>query len=187
MLLALLLAQQGIPSLILEAWDRLDERLRATQYGVPATRVFRRAGLLQDFRDAGIGSFPYICWRNVKDDGKRITGIDLSTAKDEEDRMTVLPLNMMIQIIYKHCTERTNGLVDIRFSHKVVDIGQDDTKAWVDVVAGATDEGKRMRFEADYVVGCDGGSSTVRKRLFGRDWPGETFDCKLMVQNVCLF
>lgn len=187
LLLALLLSQHGIPSLVLEAWDRLDERLRATQYGVPATRIFRRAGLLKDFRDNGIPTFPYICWRNVKDSRKKLTGIDLWTVKDEEDRMTILPLNMILQIMYKHCMERGKGLIDIRFNHRVTNVGQDDSKAWADVEAGQPGMvPSNLRFEADYVIGCDGGSSTVRKCLFGRDWPGETFDCKLMVQNVCI-
>ncbi|KAK5259305.1 hypothetical protein LTR40_006227, partial [Exophiala xenobiotica] len=50
----------GIPSLVLEAWDRLDERLRASQYGVPATKIFRRAGILDDIREQSIPSFPSI-------------------------------------------------------------------------------------------------------------------------------
>lgn len=99
--------------------------------------------------------------------------------------MTVLPLNMILQIMYRHCLERGKGLIDIRFNHRVTNVGQDESKAWADVEAGAPGlEKKPLRFEADYLIGCDGGSSTVRKCLFGRDWPGETFDCKLMVQNV---
>ncbi|PWI72816.1 hypothetical protein PCL_09831 [Purpureocillium lilacinum] len=73
LLLAILLAQSGIHSTVLEAWDRPDERLRATQYGVPATRVFRRAGLLDDIRARSITSFPYICWRSVRT-GERLAG-----------------------------------------------------------------------------------------------------------------
>ncbi|KAK7897644.1 hypothetical protein LTR67_004274 [Exophiala xenobiotica] len=60
LLLALLLSQHGIPSLVLEAWDRLDKRLRASQYGVPATKIFRRAGILDDIREQSIPSFPSI-------------------------------------------------------------------------------------------------------------------------------
>jgi 2-polyprenyl-6-methoxyphenol hydroxylase-like FAD-dependent oxidoreductase len=185
--LALLLSQHGIPSLVLEAWDRLDERLRATQYGVPATRIFRRAGLLEDFRAASIPSFPYICWRSVNDVDKRLIGIDLTTVQDEEDRMTILPLNEILKIMYRHCKEKGKGLIDIKFNHKVTDVGQDEARAWADVEVGASGEAKtKLRFEADYLIGCDGGSSTVRKCLFGRDWPGETFACRLMVQNVSL-
>ena len=98
LLLALLLSQHGIPSTVLESWDHLDERLRATQYGVPATRIFRRAGILDDIRAVSIASFPSICWRRVSDH-QRLTGIDLSVVKDHPDRMTILPLNQIIQIV----------------------------------------------------------------------------------------
>ena len=181
LLLALLLAQHGIPSTVLESWDKLDQRLRASQYGVPATRVFRRAGILDDIRAISIEAFPYICWRRVSDH-QRIAGIDLSVVKDHPDRMTILPLAQIIGIMYRHCTEKYKDLVDIQFNHNVVDVGQDDRKAWVDVEIG--DSKARTRFEADYVVGCDGSRSVVRHALFGREWPGITHDCHLLVQNV---
>jgi 2-polyprenyl-6-methoxyphenol hydroxylase-like FAD-dependent oxidoreductase len=185
LLLALLLSQHNIPSVVLESWDRLDERLRATQYGVPATKIFRRAGILDDIRAVSIASFPSIAWRRVSDH-EILTGIDLSVVKDEPNRMTILPLNEIIQIMYRHCMEEGKGLIEVKFNHKVVATGQDDNSAWVDVEAGAEDEAKETkRFTADYVIGCDGGSSTVRKTLFGREWPGQTFDFRLMVQNVC--
>lgn len=83
LLLALLLAQRNIPSIVLEGYDYLDTRLKATQYGVPATRVFRRAGILEDIRAASIGSFPTIKWRRVSDK-KVLTGIDMSCVKDHQ-------------------------------------------------------------------------------------------------------
>ena len=95
--------------------------------------------------------------------------------------MTILPLNDILQILYKHCTENSKGLIDIKFNHKVVGVSQDEGKAWADV---EVEQGENKRFEADFVIGCDGGSSTVRKCLFGRNWPGQTFDCRLLVQNV---
>ena len=99
--------------------------------------------------------------------------------------MTILPLSQIIEIIYKHIQEKGNGLADVRFNHRVVAIGQDEDKGWVDVEIG--EEGtatEKARYEADYVVGCDGGRSAVRHALFGRDWPGLTHDCHLLVQNV---
>jgi 2-polyprenyl-6-methoxyphenol hydroxylase-like FAD-dependent oxidoreductase len=181
LLLSLLLAQHSIPSLVLESWSTLDTRLRATQYGVPATRVFRRAGLLDDIREISIESFPYICWRRVSDH-ERIAGVDLSVVKDHPDRMTILPLNQIIGIMYRHVTEKYGDLVDVRFNHRVVNAGQDERAAWVDVEAG--EEKEHRRFEADYMIGCDGSRSAVRHALFGREWPGVTHDCHLLVQNV---
>lgn len=181
LLLALLLAQRNIPSIVLEGYDYLDTRLRATQYGVPATRVFRRAGILEDIRAASIGSFPTIKWRRVSDK-KVLTGIDMSCVKDHPDRMTILQLGEIIKIMYTHCLERGKGLIEVKFQHRVTKVGQDEEKTWADVEVG--EEKKNVRFEASYMVGCDGATSAVRKSLFGRQWPGQTFDYQFIVQNV---
>ncbi|KAJ9418030.1 hypothetical protein QL093DRAFT_2041214 [Fusarium oxysporum] len=183
LLLALLLAQKNIPSVVLESWPHLDTRLRATQYGVPATRVFRRAGILDSIRKASIAKFPSICWRRVSDHEKLIS-LDLSLVEDDPDRMTILPLGEIIQILYQHCVEKGQGLIDVKFNHEVTNVGQDDKSAYVDV--NIKDEGKKekVRLTADYIVGCDGASSAVRRSLFGRDWPGHTLPYRFVVQNV---
>ncbi|WJG36095.1 uncharacterized protein FOBCDRAFT_322576 [Fusarium oxysporum Fo47] len=183
LLLALLLAQKNIPSVVLESWPHLDTRLRATQYGVPATRVFRRAGILDGIRKASIAKFPSICWRRVSDHEKLIS-LDLSLVEDDPDRMTILPLGEIIQILYQHCVEKGQGLIDVKFNHEVTNVGQDDKSAYVDV--NIKDEGKKekVRLTADYIVGCDGASSAVRRSLFGRDWPGHTLPYRFVVQNV---
>ncbi|KID62178.1 hypothetical protein H634G_00242 [Metarhizium anisopliae BRIP 53293] len=184
LLLAILLARSHIPSTVLESWDRVDERLRATQYGVPATRVFRRAGVLDDIRSESITHFPYICWRSVRT-GQFLTGIDLSVVKADKDRMTILPLNEILQIMLRHCREKYSDYVTLLFNHKVVNINQDSRSATAVVEVGGQDEVKRtVTFEASYIIGCDGGQSTVRKTLFQRNWPGETFESRLLVQNV---
>ena len=168
---------------VFESWDRLDDRLRATQYGVPATRVFRKAGLIDDIRGASIESFPSICWRKTSTHEK-IAGVDLSVIQDHEERMTILPLNLLVQIMYKHCMEKTEGRVQIEFKHKVIGLGQDEAKAWVDIQVVDSHDGQTSRHEADYVIGCDGSTSVIRHCLFGRNWPGVTFDHHLTVQNV---
>lgn len=183
LLLAILIAQRGIPSLVVEAWDQVDERLRATQYGFPATRIFRRAGILDDIRAQSISKFPLICWRNAQT-GERLTGIDLSVVENDPDCMTVLPLSEILQIMLRHCREKYSEFIQIKFNHRVVDIGQDEKKAWAFVQVGVPGKEATEKVEADYLIGCDGGQSTVRKCLFQRNWPGETFKSRLLVQNV---
>ncbi|KAJ6779691.1 hypothetical protein PWT90_07030 [Aphanocladium album] len=183
LLLALLLSQQNIPSVVLESWPHLDTRLRAVQYGVPASRVFRRAGVLDDIRRASIPKFPAICWRSVASFEKLIE-IDLSLTEDDADRMTVLPLGEIVQILYRHCLDRGAGLIEVKFNHKVVDVGQSESTAWADVETGDAQDGSTERLFAPYVVGCDGASSAVRKALFGRNWPGDTFPYRFIAQQI---
>ncbi len=80
--------------------------------------------------------------------------------------------------------EKADGLVTVKFNHRVINVGQHADVSWVDVEAGEGDAKEMKRFTADYVVGRDGATSAVRKALFGREWPGQTFDCRLLVQNV---
>lgn len=183
LLLAILLARSRISSTVLESWDRVDERLRATQYGVPATRVFRRAGILDDIRSRSISDFSTICWRSVAT-GQVLTGIDLSVIREDDDRMTILPLNEILQIMLRHIRERYSDHVTLLFGHKVIDVQQNASTAWATVASDSSGTVGALKFEGDYIVGCDGGQSVVRKTLFQRHWPGETFGCRVLVQNV---
>lgn len=119
--------------------------------------------------------------------GERLTGIDLSVTSDHEDRMVVLPLSEILQVMLRHCREKYADRIELLFNHKVTNVGYDRETAWATVQAGTADEEKRtLKFEADYLIGCDGGKSVVRTTLFQRNWPGETFKCQLLVQNVSL-
>lgn len=183
LLLALMLAREGIRSTVLEAWSHVDQRLRATQYGTPATRVLRKAGVLDDIREQGYRNFPSICWRKSAT-GEVVAKIDLGITTDSEDRITVIPLAKMLEIILQHVKRLPEGMIDLKFNHRVTDLGQDESKAWVDCEL-PEEGGKRVRYEGDYIVGCDGGKSTVRKWMFGEHaWPGVTHDHELFACNV---
>ncbi|KAK3319524.1 hypothetical protein B0T19DRAFT_467038 [Cercophora scortea] len=190
LLLSLLLAKHGIPSLVLEAWPALDTRLRATQYGVPATRIFRQAGILDAIRAVSIpaSAFSEISWRRIANNHEKLVTLDMSCVAGHEDRMTVIPLGDLVKIMYQKAVEEFEGLIEVRFGWRVVVVGQAEggEGAWVDVdVDLGPEEGvRRERVEAGFVVGCDGAGSTVRKTLFGHEWPGTTFDQRIIVQNV---
>lgn len=102
LLLALLLSQHQVPVIVLEAWSGLDSRLCATQYGTPASRIFRKAGILDDIRAASIPDFKGIYWRTVKSEEK-LASIDLSLMQDDPHWITVLPLSEILEILYRHC------------------------------------------------------------------------------------
>ena len=77
---------------------------------------------------------------------------------------------------------------ELRLGHKVVDLGEEEGKAWVDVVFDGQSDGAeevKKKMEADYVVGCDGANSRVRRSLFGdRNFPGWTWDEQIVATNV---
>ena len=92
--------------------------------------------------------------------------------------MVVLPLDRLGKLLYEHIQRQPTA--EVKWSHKVVRIGQDQEKAWVEI---ETPSGLR-RSEANYVIGCDGASSTVRRELFGPEYPGETLNAQIIATNV---
>lgn len=179
LLLALLLSKHGIPVTIVEMSHQLDQQPRAAHYGPPSTPDLQRAGILDELRAEGL-SLDTMCWRRFGDHSY-VAGFNAEVLGDvggNDWRTVSYPLQDLDQLMLDRFLEKYNG--DIRWQHKVVGVGQDGDKAWVDV---ETPEGKG-RLEADYVVGCDGANSAVRKALFGDDYPGFTWDAQIIATNV---
>ncbi|KPM40128.1 hypothetical protein AK830_g6426 [Neonectria ditissima] len=154
----------------------LDTNPRATHYAAPAMSELNRAGVGADLRAQGFTPAG-VSWRKL--DGTPIVTMNAADLDDDPDRMACLPLNQLAQILRGHLSKQGN--VEMLFNHKVVDIHQDDDKAWVDV---ETCDGTK-RLGADYVVGCDGATSQIRRSLFG-DWefPGKTWDQQIVATNT---
>ncbi|KAI1464354.1 FAD/NAD(P)-binding domain-containing protein [Daldinia caldariorum] len=179
LLLALLLSKHGIPVEILEASHELDKQPRAAIYGPPAIPDLRRAGVIEQIRARGI-SPTSMCWRRFEDHSW-ITGMDAAGLADyngEDLRIACLVLDQLDQLMLDEFVGKYNG--KISWNHRVTGTGQDDERAWVDV---ETPEGKKQIY-GDYIVGCDGAGSQVRKSLFGDEYPGFTWERQIVATNV---
>ena len=176
MLLGLLLAKKGIPIQLVDMSYELDKQPRATHYGPPAMYELRRAGVNEEMRAQGF--LPNgVSWRKL--DGTFLAGINVELTNDDPDRMVCLPLNKLGKILYEHISREPTATVS--WGHKVVGLGQDDDKAWVDV---ETPEGPK-KLEAEYIIGCDGANSQIRRSLFGDfEFPGKTWDEQIVATNV---
>ncbi|KAB5525534.1 FAD binding domain-containing protein [Coniochaeta sp. 2T2.1] len=177
LLLALLLSQHGIEVQILEASDVLDNQPRAAYYGPAAIPDLHRAGIMEEVRRRGI-SPTKMGWR-LPEDHKIITLMDTAVLDDVNGidiRTACLVLNDLDQLMLERYLERKG---DIKWQHKVVAIGQDENKAWVD----AETPEEKVRVEADYIVGCDGANSIIRRGLFGDEYPGFTWDKQIVATN----
>ena len=88
-------------------------------------------------------------------------------------------MNELTRIVKKHLSAYPG--VRILWNHRVTSAGQDGEKAWVDV---ETPNGPQQ-LDADYIVGCDGGQSIVRRSLFGdKAMPGFTWDKNVIAADV---
>jgi len=178
MVLALLLAKAGIQAEILEAAAQLDEAPRASHYSYPALRELERAGLLEDIRERGMVTNGQVSWRKL--DGTLLAKIN-SELIPTEHRLHSLPLNKLTKLILEHLARAG---VETKWSHKVLAIDQNEDYAELTV---ETPTGKQT-LKADYVVGCDGANSQIRRSLFGdMEFPGRTWDEQIIATNVSLF
>ncbi|KAI0126955.1 FAD binding domain-containing protein [Xylariales sp. AK1849] len=178
LLLCLLLSKHGIPVHLLEASAQLDDRPRAAIYGPPAIPDLKRAGILEEVRRRGM-TLNSLSWRRFEDHSF-ITGMNGEVMADidgEDLRTTCLVLDELDRLMLDNFLTKYNG--KIHWKHKVVAIGQDENTAWVDV---ETPDGPTKVY-GEYIVGCDGANSQVRKALFN-EFPGFTWDRQLAATNV---
>jgi 2-polyprenyl-6-methoxyphenol hydroxylase-like FAD-dependent oxidoreductase len=176
LLLALLLAKRGITVQVVDMSSKLDEQPRATHFAPPAIHELRRAGVIDEVREQGFipGS---VGWR--KFDCTYIAGIDNTVMESDDDKLVCIPLHRLGKIVLRHPLEQPTAQVS--WNHKVLDVGQDADSAWIDV---ETPTGNQ-RLYAAYVAGCDGANSQVRRALFGKSFPGKTWDEQIVATNVC--
>jgi 2-polyprenyl-6-methoxyphenol hydroxylase-like FAD-dependent oxidoreductase len=174
--LSLLLAKKGISVQVVDAAEKLDAQPRATHYAPPAVHELIRAGVIDDVRAQGF--IPRtVCWRKL--DGTYLAGLDGSVLDRTPDRLTCLPLDKLGKILYDHLKGQLTSTIE--WQHKVTSIGQDKDKAWVVV---ETPTGLKQ-LEADYIIGCDGANSQIRRSLFGDlTFPGKTWDEQIVATNV---
>ena len=172
-----MLAKKGISVLTLDAAKELDNQPRATHYGPPAVHELTRAGVIDEVRKQGFTPRT-VCWRKL--DGTFLAGLDGSVLDGRPDRMVCLPLHKLGKILYENLNQQATS--SVKWQHKVTGIGQDQEKAWVIV---DTPEGEKQ-LDADYIVGCDGANSQIRRSLFGDlNFPGFTWKEQIVATNVC--
>ncbi|KAJ4250203.1 hypothetical protein NW762_012018 [Fusarium torreyae] len=143
-------------------------------------KILNSAGVGDDLRSKGL-LVDTVAWRRL--DGSYIAGLDHVTQKNSPDRMIALPLNQVSQLLKDHAEALPS--LSCLFNCKVINIGQDDSKAWIDALDVSTE--KQVHLEADYIVGCDGANSIIRRSLFGdMEFPGRTWDEQIIATNVSL-
>jgi 3-(3-hydroxy-phenyl)propionate hydroxylase len=153
---ALSLAMRDVPVLVLESHPELFMDLRAGSFHPPTLEVLEPLGVTAKLHELGI---PVHRWQ-LRDRTDGVIGtFELSLLADEtpypyrlhceQHKLTPLVLHMLARLPH----------VDIRFSHQVTEVAQESDT--VTVKAETTDGSES--FEGAWVIGCDGGGSTVRK------------------------
>ncbi|KIW59746.1 hypothetical protein PV05_00017 [Exophiala xenobiotica] len=183
LLTALMLGQKGIPVDVLEANDQVNSSPRGLAYGPAAVRyrrVLHRAGILEKTIEKGF-SAGSVAWR--KPDGALIIDLDrLDIPVEGLPHSVILPVGSLSGLLVQETQNYPS--ITVHWNHRVTGVGQDSVKSWVQVQD--TSSGTSTTMEADFVVGCDGGTSAVRKSLSGGSFPGYTWPMQLIAVNASI-
>ena len=154
---ALALSKLGIPVTVFEQESGPVKDQRAASIHPPTLAMLDEIGITSRIIDKGFVSSKYRFHDRLK--GSVVAEFDLDRMRDEFRFPFVLQYEQykLTAAIYEQYANKSD--FDIRFSHTVSSLSQDATGITVEV---ATPAGREFH-RADFVVGCDGGRSTVRK------------------------
>ncbi|MGC2518870.1 MAG: FAD-dependent monooxygenase [Burkholderiales bacterium] len=176
LLTALALAKQDVSVLVLEAEPGLTIDLRAGTYHPPSLEMMAPYGITDAMHKTAI-KVPR--WQIRDRKAGVIVEWDVSEIRDltpypyrlhlEQHRLTPIILDKL-----KACAN-----VEVRFSHRVTDASQTGDR----VSVTAQTPGGTEKFEAAWLVGADGGRSTVRKCI-DVEFEGFTWDERFVVAST---
>jgi 3-(3-hydroxy-phenyl)propionate hydroxylase len=176
LLTAIALAEQDVPVLVLEAEPALTIDLRAGTYHPPSLELMAPYGITDEMQKTAI-KVPR--WQ-IRD---RRQGVIVEWDVGEIADLTPYPYRLHLEqhrltpIILSKLKAYPHA--DVRFSHRVTDVDQTADE----VTVNADTPGGSETFTAQWLVGADGGRSTVRK-CADVGFDGFTWDERFVVAST---
>jgi 3-(3-hydroxy-phenyl)propionate hydroxylase len=168
MVCALALNRRGIPVTVFEQEPAPVTDQRAASIHPPTLALLDELGVAETIIPLGLKSPSYRFHDRVT--GSVVAEFDLARMSDEFRFPFVLQYEQYKLTASIAAAYADAGDFDVRFSHAVTDIRDRGSRVDIEVVA----DGATERLQAAYMVGCDGGRSTVRK-LADIDFEGFTY------------
>ncbi|KAJ3521158.1 hypothetical protein NM208_g13421 [Fusarium decemcellulare] len=158
---ALLLAQRGIKVTVFDSDEGICRSPRAVVQLPAANLEFAKAGILQDVLDFGHRSNDGVCWRDGNDTTKVLADMTPPPSQNPNICAAMLGQHELCQIFLKHLHNTGNG--DVIFNHAFI-YAQDHGDSVIVRVKRSLDD-QELSFGCRYLIGADGGRSSVRKHL----------------------
>jgi 3-(3-hydroxy-phenyl)propionate hydroxylase len=191
---ALALVKKGIPVTLIEAEAEPPEDQRAATIHPPTVEMLVELGLEDEAfaNDASGGMTAPLFHFRDRITGELVAVFDISLLKGEVPYPFVVQWEQykLVRAAVPHI--EASGIADVRFSTKVTDLEQGAD--YVEVTLSNAD-GKTEKIRGRYVIGADGGRSTVRRladiEFEGFTWPerfikiGTSFDFGATGRGFC--
>jgi 3-(3-hydroxy-phenyl)propionate hydroxylase len=183
---ALLLARAGVPVTLIEREHGMVEDYRASTFHPPTLDLLEESGISGALVDMGLIA-PTVQIRDRR--AGKVAEFDLSQLRNDTRHPYRLQCEQFKLVGWLYSVlEKIEG-VELLFGHEVTGMAHDDDEVTVEC-AGA---GKTLK--GDFLIGCDGGRSTVRKLLGiafeGFTYPeyflvaGTRFDFRAHMPDIC--
>ncbi len=173
---ALALGRQGIPVIVLESEPALAHDLRAGTFHPPTLEMMAPYGITARMHETGL---KVRHWQIRDRQGELVAQFDLDRIADvtpypyrlhlEQHRLTPIQVDIL--------RRETGG--EVRFGQNVTGFTQEADRVRVEIAAGDAND----TIEASWLIGADGGRSTVRKTL-GVEFEGFTWPEQFLVAST---
>ena len=163
-------ARLGHSVTLLEAQKRVDDAPRASTTQPPTLEILAELGLIDEYIRAGLVARTFEFWDRPT--LQRIAEFDFDRLRGETDFPFVVQTEQHKLANMALARLRAMANAEVFLGVSVTGLEQDEGQ--VTVTAG------ERRFVADYVIGADGGRSTVRK-LLGIEFEGYTWPERFLV------
>ena len=172
---AALLARQGIASTVIEADAGFCDGSRAICMSRRSLEILGWIGADKPMLDKGlswVGGRSYFRDREV---------LHFEMPAEPTQRFgPMVNIQQYYAEAFAHDAALATGLVDVRWSTRVSGVTRQATGNDVDVTSA---DGRTHRIEADWVIACDGGRSTVRE-LLGLQLSGMQYDGRYVIVDI---
>lgn len=175
--LAMDLAQRGIQVLVVELRHRGEAPpVKCNHISARSMEVFRRLGVADTLRDNGLPpDYPHDVAYRTSFTGTELSRIRIPSRTERRDKSVVGPdtgwptpepphrINQIYiePILFAHAESMPNLRIICRTQVTQYEQDESGVTAWADDLDG----GARLRIQCEYLVGCDGGRSMVRKAI----------------------
>ncbi|HEY1823391.1 MAG TPA: NAD(P)/FAD-dependent oxidoreductase [Trebonia sp.] len=175
---AALLAEAGMQVTVLEREAHVSHEWRASTFHPPTLEHLERLDIVQDMVSQGLIADHY----QIRDRERGLVA-DFDYKHLRGDTRYPFRLQLEQYKLVELLTARLAGSDRARvlLGHEVVDLRQDGSGVTVTASIGAGSS----TFHADYVIGADGASSTVRK-LLGLQFEGWTYEQRFLLMSMDL-
>src|SRR5882672_8811122 len=167
---ALACARFGHQVTLLEAQAQVDDSPRASTTQPPTLEILAELGLIDEYIAQGLMSRTFQFWDRAR--LRLIAEFDFDRLRGETAYPYVVQTEQHKLALMGIARLRAMGNATVRMATRVTGVTQDGS--------GVTVETENGTLHADYVIGCDGGRSTVRKAL-GIEFEGFTWPERFLV------